>query len=138
LKEGVVRVVDYKTGKDSREFTTVTSMTDRGDDKRNKAAFQVLFYSYLFYNTSKEDYDRIEPGLFNSRDLFDTDFTWKIQSRHNRHVTTVLDFREYLDEFQASLKGLLEELFDAGIPFDQVEDDKKCKWCPYNGICSRT
>ena len=138
LKDGVVRVVDYKTGKDSREFTTVSSLIDRNDDKRNKAAFQVLFYSYLYYSTSKHEYERIEPGLFNSRDLFDSDFTSQIYARHNRNVTPVLDFRTHLEDFENALKGLLEELFDSSVPFDQVEDEKKCKWCPYNGICSRS
>ncbi len=138
LKEGTVRVIDYKTGKDSREFVTLESLIDREDEKRNKAAFQVFFYSYLFYKTYKGNYDRIEPGLFNSRDLFETDFQWQIVEKPGRKAQQVFEFRDYLESFEETISKLLGELFDPAIPFDQVTDVKKCRWCPYSGICGRS
>ena len=39
LKEGVLRVIDYKTGKDEKTFETLDSLIDRENIKRNKTAF---------------------------------------------------------------------------------------------------
>lgn len=136
-KHGRVRVIDYKTGKDAKEFTTVASLIDREDEKRNKAVFQVFFYSYLFYKTHKGPYESIEPGLFNSRDLFDSNFNWQLVDKSGKHPGQVREFRQYLEEFEEIVTSLLTEIYDEAIPFDQVKDERKCRFCPYKGICNR-
>ncbi|MBV6644306.1 MAG: PD-(D/E)XK nuclease family protein [Cyclobacteriaceae bacterium] len=137
LKQGLIRVIDYKTGRDAKDFTTVSSLIDRADDKRNKAVFQVFFYSYLFYKTYDGEYDQIEPGLFNSRDLFDKSFDWRLMEKPGRKAAPVSEFRTYLEPFEEILTQLLHEIFDKEVAFDQVEDQKKCRWCPYQEICGR-
>ena len=138
LKQGKIRVIDYKTGKDKKEFTTVESLIDRDDDKRNKAVFQVFFYSYLFMSTYKGEYNQIEPGLYNSRDLFDENFSWQVQHKEGRSTAVqVTEFRQYLDSFKLLLSQLLLEIWDRNSPFDQVKDEKKCRFCPYKEICGR-
>jgi hypothetical protein len=133
LKDGKVRVIDYKTGRDDKNFTTVASLTDREDKKRNKAAFQVFFYSYLYYKKFPEGADTIEPGLFNSTDLFQKEFNWQIiQNKVN-----VKDFRQYADQFEQQISALLSEIYDPAQPFNQTEDVKKCEYCAYKEICGR-
>lgn len=136
-KQGKVRVIDYKTGKDAKEFGSVTSMIDRDDPKRNKAAFQVFFYSYLFYKTYKGEYTQIEPGLFNSRDLFDDQFSWQLIEKAGRSSQTVNEFRDYLEPFEEIVTDLLTEIYDSEVPFDQIQDESKCRFCPYKEICGR-
>ena len=138
-KGGKIRVVDYKTGKDEKVFANVPSLIDRESDKRNKAAFQVFFYSYLFLNAYRGPFDQLEPALYNSRNLFDRDFSWQlIQKEGKDDPVPVTEFRHYLDGFEAILSGLLGEIWDESVPFDQVEDDNKCSYCPYKGICGRS
>ena len=134
IRQGVVRVIDYKTGRDEKQFESVYSLIERANKKRNKAAFQVFFYSYLFYKNFQGAYDRIEPGLYNSRDLFSDEFRWQIEDKENGFVN---DFRDYVEEFEDILQQLLSEIWDRDVPFDQVEDHDKCKYCPYIGICNR-
>lgn len=134
-KEGKVRVIDYKTGRDEKDFTNIASLVDRTEKNRRKAAFQVFFYSYLFYKKYQGDYDVIEPGLFNSKDLFSKDFEWKIFDKQNK--TSVGEFRQYLTEFEEGLKNLLTEMYDPSEPFFQTDDLKKCGYCPYKDICGR-
>ncbi|MBR07442.1 MAG: hypothetical protein CMP48_07125 [Rickettsiales bacterium] len=134
-KEGKVRVIDYKTGRDEKDFTTIAALVDRQEKSRRKAAFQVFFYSYLFYKKFQGDYEVIEPGLFNSRDLFSDDFEWRIFDKQNK--TSVAEFRQYLPEFEQGLTDLLTEMYDPEIPFDQTDDLKKCGYCPYKDICGR-
>ena len=133
-KEGVVRIIDYKTGRDERVFDSIESLGDRQNKKRNKAVFQLFFYSMLFYQCSKESYLRIEPGLYNSRDLFGKNFGWQVGSKKEGPVT---EFRIYLEDFNSVLNNILEEIFLTDQPFDQSEDDKNCNYCPYKGICNR-
>ncbi len=138
LKQGKIRVIDYKTGKDKREFANVESLIDRENDKRNKAVFQVFFYSYLFMNTYNGAYDQIEPGLFNSRDLFDENFNWQIIQKEPRSpATDVSEFRQFLAQFEYILSQLLTEIWNPDIPFDQISDEKKCRFCAYKEICGR-
>ncbi len=136
-KQGKVRVIDYKTGKDAKEFGSVTSMISRDDPKRNKAAFQVFFYSYLFYKTYPGEYTQLEPGLFNSRDLFDDQFNWRLVEKAGRSANQVTEFRDYLEPFEEIVTELLTEIYNPAVPFDQVEDESKCRFCPYNEICGR-
>jgi CRISPR/Cas system-associated exonuclease Cas4 (RecB family) len=139
IRKGVVRILDYKTGKDTKEYGEMSSLVDR-EIKRDKvkAVFQVFFYSYLFYKTSSEDYERIEPGLFNSRELWDPEFDWKVsQKLPKQKAQPVTNFEPLASEFEELLKGLLSEIWNPDIPFDQVTDIEKCKYCPYLGICGR-
>jgi CRISPR/Cas system-associated exonuclease Cas4 (RecB family) len=138
MKDGKVRVIDYKTGKDEKIFSTITSLTDRDDKKRNKAVFQVFFYSYLFMANAKEPYDCIEPGIFNSKDLFTKNFDSRIFSKESRQPSyPVSEFRQYATEYEEGVRVLLTEMYDRAVPFDQTEDEKKCSYCPYKEICNR-
>ncbi len=139
LKQGKIRVIDYKTGKDQKSYTTIESLVDREDKDRNKAAFQVFYYSYLFHKTSQEKYEKVEPGLFNSQDLFGDAFRWQLEeTRGSKNGTPVSDFQPLSDRFEELLTQLLTEIWDKDVPFDQVQDERKCMYCPYKEICSRT
>ena len=133
-KDDVIRIVDYKTGQDDKNFMDVASLFDRDNKKRNKAIFQTFFYALLYLNTASQDnYTRIQAGLFTVRDIFRSDFSPLIQ----RNKTDVQDIKIYLNEFEESLKALLTEVFDPDIAFDQTDDTSKCDYCPYIGICNR-
>jgi MoaA/NifB/PqqE/SkfB family radical SAM enzyme len=115
-------------------YDGLESLLGESKSKRNKAAFQVMYYSYLYANDSGDDFDRIEPGIFNSRELFSGDFDWRIKDKSSGYVT---NFMNIIDDFEDKLSDLLHEIWNAEIPFDQTEDVDTCKYCPYKGICHR-
>ncbi|RAW00724.1 PD-(D/E)XK nuclease family protein [Pseudochryseolinea flava] len=134
-KDNVIRVIDYKTGKDDISFFgDVRDLMNRDVD-RNKAAFQTMVYALLFYKNSKKltEAVKIVPGLMNRVNLFDDSFTFGLK----KDRVLVDDATPMLAEFEDGLKALLQEMFDPAVPFDQTLDDKKCKLCPYREICSR-
>ena len=47
-KDGHVRVIDYKTGKDEKRVPSIESLFERHSKKRNKAAFQTMLYGLLY------------------------------------------------------------------------------------------
>jgi len=131
-KGELVRVIDYKTGKDKLDFESVASLFRR-DSKRNKAAFQTLLYAQLYKANSFHTSSKIVPGLINRMNLFDKEFKFGFKVGKS----FMEDIDPLLPEFDANLKTLLEELFNPDVPFDQTTDLELCRFCPYQGICYR-
>ena len=130
-KDGTVRVLDYKTGRDEKRIKSIESLVDRDDPQRNKAAMQALLYALLYASQSTRPNERITPGLVNAKELFGHDFDPRlILDKH-----PIDDFEPYRAEFTQALTGLLSELFDPQVPFDQTEDTKKCDYCPFVKLC---
>lgn len=131
-KGNVLRVIDYKTGKDQLDFENIPSLFSR-DNKRNKAAFQTLLYALLYKSNSKGETSRIVPGLINRMNLFDKEFQFGLKYGN----TYVDDVDPLLPEFELLLTEVLDELFSPEIPFDQTTNLDTCKFCPYQAICYR-
>jgi CRISPR/Cas system-associated exonuclease Cas4 (RecB family) len=132
-KGDLVRVIDYKTGKDKLTFESVGSLFAR-DSSRNKAAFQTLLYALLYKrNFRNADTAKIVPGLINRLNLFDEGFSFGL--RVGKEQITNVD--SLLPDFEDHLKVLFEELFDPGQAFHQTKDVEHCKLCPYTQICYR-
>ncbi|MFY0651750.1 MAG: PD-(D/E)XK nuclease family protein [Cyclobacteriaceae bacterium] len=129
-----VRILDYKSGKDERSFSTMESLFDREASNRNKAVMQVLLYCLLYLNKNGMSVDPLVPGLFNSKDILSRDFETNI--KYNRKPIT--DFADIKEEYEEELKKMVAEIFDPKVPFDQTEDIRKCGYCPYSGICMRS
>ncbi|UCS93176.1 PD-(D/E)XK nuclease family protein [Echinicola marina] len=137
-QDGVVRLIDYKSGKDQKDFPSVTSLFDRDDPKRNKAAMQTLIYGMLYQEKFPENSLPLKPAIYNLKEIFSNDFNPYLQLKEGRgKVEEIDDYRNYQEEFEQGLKGLLQEIFDDEVPFGQTEDWEKCKYCPYNKICGR-
>ena len=51
--------------------------------------------------------------------------------------TPVNNFAFYEQEFRERLHILLQEIFNPAIPFDQTEDEKRCAYCDFRGLCHR-
>lgn len=132
-KENVVRIIDYKTGKDENKFSSIESLFNREDKKRNKAAFQALFYAWVYARRKKEEGLQLQPGLINRKEIFKEKFEYGlVMDKH-----PLKDVTPFLPEFENHLVQLLTELFDPRQPFDQTTDEKKCGYCPYKEICGR-
>lgn len=129
-KGNLVRVIDYKTGRDKLDFDSVASLFSR-DGKRNKAAFQTLLYALLYKANSAKTSSKIVPGLINRMNLFDKDFKFGLKVGKN----FVEDVEPLLHDFDHHLKTLLEELYDPNVPFDQTTDLELCRYCAYQRIC---
>lgn len=132
-KGDVLRVVDYKTGKDELNFSTVESLFDR-EGKRNKAAFQTLLYALLFKQELKSpETMKLIPGLINRRNLFDASFEFGLRMGKDR-VENALPL---LPAFQDLLKKMLEELYNPKEVFDQTKELTSCEYCEFKSICYR-
>lgn len=134
-----IRLIDYKSGMDTKNFKDIPSLFDREATSRNKAAMQTLLYGYLYQANFPKNQYRLKPAIFNLREIFKDDFNPYLKQKLERFKPgiEVEDYREYHEEFQDGLKGLIEEIFDPAVPFDQTGNLDKCKNCSFNEICGR-
>lgn len=131
-KEGVVRIVDYKTGGDDLSFKDIDELFDKDKDKRPKAVLQTFLYSELYMRDSGAG--DILPEVVKTREIFDKDFSSRLRDKQAKH--DVERYADYREEFMQRMQATVEELFNPEIPFTQAEE-KHCVWCPYQSICRR-
>jgi len=137
-KDGCIRIVDYKTGKDALDFEGISSLFDSSKTSRKKAVFQTIFYGWIYYKAFLSGNGApLQARLFNIRELFNENFSPMIRLKDGRSSAEVTDIRVLFEDFEAQLKALLEEIFDNSDSFTQTDDKKRCEICPYSGICSR-
>ena len=135
-KADVVRIIDYKTGKDELAIENIESLFD-GTGKRNKAAFQTMLYAYLYHKQVNANVQLV-PGLMNRKNLFDSNYTFghPLGKGHGKKPI-IQDARIHFESFERLLHDLLLDLYDPESLFDQTTNLKSCQWCPYKGICRR-
>jgi len=132
-KDNLIRIIDYKTGKDKLDFDSLESLFIPSE-KRNKAAFQTLVYALLYRtNISYSNATKLVPGLLNRINLFDESGSFGL--RMNKEWVT--DALPLLPEFESHLKKLLEEIFNPEEKFDQTVITETCRLCAYKEICHR-
>lgn len=133
----VTRVLDYKSGRDERKFGPMYDLIDGKSSKRNKAVFQLFYYCMLYKANHPDQNKPIQPGLFNSKDLFSNQFDTLLTQSVDRKSRSVLDYGDFEEEFTEVLGYLLTEIFNTEVPFTQTEDEQKCQYCTYKNICNK-
>ncbi|TDQ19708.1 PD-(D/E)XK nuclease superfamily protein [Algoriphagus boseongensis] len=133
LKDGMVRLIDYKTGKDNKKVKSIASLFDRKEKNRNKAAMQTLLYAYFFQWKHPDNQKPLKPGIFNIKEIYNPKFNPFLQLNGEE----IQDYREVEGGFMEGITNLLTEILNPENPFNQTEDLKKCEYCPYKEICGR-
>lgn len=111
LKDGVYRIVDYKSGSDQLKYSSIDDCFDTNGDKINKALVQTLFYTYVYEQISKNK--NVEPNLYVVKTMSDgkVNFTNKEGLLKDELLTNEKE------AFLNALRVKLQELFDYNIPF---------------------
>ena len=133
--QGPVRIIDYKTGNSDFPFESIASLFDSTHTKRNKEAFQAFLYSSFYLH--QHPAEAVLPGLYIVRKLFGEKYSPAFILGPSKSGKVIIDFNEYLDEFNSHLESLLAEIYDPGIPFVQTDVPDRCKYCDFKGICER-
>ena len=133
-----IRILDYKTGHAETTFTTIESLFDTENNKRNKAAFQTLLYCFLFEKSVEHKTgEPLKPGIYQIKKLFDENFDYTIGFGEDRKKTKIDDYLMVKEPFIAALQKILEDIFSPDRPFVQTKNPDMCKTCPYAQICER-
>lgn len=135
LKNGVTRVVDYKTGRDELVYSSLHDIFDADSGKQNKALVQTLFYTYVYEQA--KGLTGMEPNLYLIRKMRkEGTLFYSSESRKRVHLQ-VEHLANQKAEFIVLLKSKLEELFNPGLPFTHTTQKDNCKYCPYLSLCGK-
>lgn len=129
---GMLRFIDYKTGSDVVQPTTVDNIFVRGRHDDN-AIFQLLTYC-LFYSDSVDRSTGIQPVVYPFKTMMSENDIPVI----NVDGMDIDDFRLIEEPFREQLNGMIKEIFSPDTVFDQAEDEKSCRYCPFLDLCGRS
>ena len=117
--DGVLRIIDYKTGKVEQSSLNLVSKTKNDWDLITKEykyskAFQVLLYGYMYAKTNNISFENqeIESGIISFKNLKAGFMKINKSSITNKDMQT----------FEIELKNLLSEIFNKDIPFIENEN----------------
>jgi len=130
-KEGIIRILDYKTGGESSAFDSVSELFVQ-DEKRYAYGLQVFLYSYMY--AMKNGNKSVKPAIAYLQKCKSPEDTNVMIGR--KYKQEVVSANEYFDELREGLSGVIRNLFDPTIPFEGVRNDHDCKYCDFRSICN--
>ena len=125
-KEGMIRVVDYKTGGVSMNYASVADIFSGSHDKRPYTAFQLFFYIFIL----------IKKGVISSPESI-TATIYSLKTIFKSPNPEMMVTNEAYKEFEESLYALINEIANLSIPFKGCDDDKYCSYCPFKVNCNK-
>ncbi len=132
LAENYYRFIDYKTGSDKAAPTTLEKIFTRGRSD-DDAVFQLLTYAMAYRDMTGEDCG-VMPSVYPLRIIASKEEIPQIEI--DKEVIT--DCRTIEPEFRTRFTEMVSEIFSPDVPFDQAEDNRSCKFCPFLDLCGRT
>jgi hypothetical protein len=144
--DGVIRVIDYKTGKveDADLRVPVRHHSDNDLDFLRMIpdkALQLLMYKYLYLkNNTDLKPEQVKGAIHGLKYPHNIEFGLTITKPKDKDVDADAKFLSddtFIADMEAMLEAVVAEMLDVNIPFAQAEDDKKCKYCDFKLICKR-
>lgn len=128
---GVMRVVDYKTGSDATRIRDWDAPFDAENDNRPKAMVQLMFYCKILAKTLETD-EPITPVIYNLRKIYVNGIS--NISCGKRDIT---DYHTELDEFDPRFASVISDIFNPDVPFTQSPDvgGHVCTFCQFKPLC---
>ena len=130
-KNGVVRIVDYKTGNDDLKFSSIDDVFDTNGKKQNKALLQTLFYTHVFEQANAKEW--VEPNIYSVRNMRKEGALF-MEGREKTKLNGIR-LQEVKNEFLQLLGAKLAELFDETIPFTPTTVETSFTYSPYVTLC---
>ena len=135
-KDGIMRIVDYKTGKDKGAPATIEDLFPPTDSKKRKSqAFQIMYYAYIMSMQPQFSKYRIAPTLLYTR-------TSSKPTKENIYYKLGTDFLTDFNtqcgqDFEERLKKVISEIFNPDITFDPTDDKETCRNCDFASLCGK-
>ena len=144
--EGLVRVIDYKTGHVENSDLKVPVRHNGENDLEYlklipEKALQLLLYKYLYLKGNPTlSPEQVVGAIHGLKYAHDIEFGLSKASPKKDDAdadTTFLEGEHFISDMETMLEAVVCEMLDTNIPFVQAEDDKKCRYCEFKLICKR-
>ncbi len=128
-----IRIIDYKTGKVEPRDLSISVY--RGEDQWEKMfnekydkAFQLMMYAWMYWDKRPSGF-ALHSGI---SALKNNGEYYPLELYKENTIT-----EKNISRFEHDLKELILGLLDSNIPFVQRENDRKCGYCEFKGVCGR-
>lgn len=119
--DGVLRIIDYKTGKVALKDIQADLMEKMVREKQYHKGFQLFLYAHMYRKMFPEQ-ESLEAGIMSFRALKEGFLPAGMK-------TNPVFEEGVLSSFEEELKLLLKELFDPSIPFSHSNREEPCRFC---------
>jgi len=114
LRNGRIRIIDYKTGKVEKTNVTLKSWNGLTQELKNDKIIQVLAYAFMFEKEAGNT--PIEVGIISFKNLKSGFLPFGFKEEKNLDMVVS---KEILASYLEEIVLLLNEIFDANIPFEE-------------------
>lgn len=152
IKGDIINIVDYKTGRSSRE--SKTSLDNIFAHETSSAGYRLQAFLYSIM---------LDELLKGNKCIGDGDFEWieKVRKECARKIAPsllyihdpenslresfivdvlknpVTDITDIKEEYMHKLAEILQEIFDESKPFTPAKNERTCEYCDYRKICGK-
>ncbi len=113
-RNGIIRIIDYKTGKVEKASVTLKSWKGLIDEIKNDKIIQVLAYAFMYEQEAKGK--PIEAGIISFKNL-KAGFL-PFQFKDDKDIQSIID-GEILSQYLEQIVLLLNAILDVEIPFEE-------------------
>ena len=138
---GIVRVIDYKTGKvESKDLSVPARQENHNDLDYLKLipekALQLLLYKFMYLKENQYVApSQVEAEIHGLK--YANTIEFGLTKAKKDGAVPFLDDTSFIDDMEKLLQAVMGELLDDSVPFSQTDDKKKCRNCDFQGICKR-
>ncbi|TQO39086.1 PD-(D/E)XK nuclease superfamily protein [Arenibacter algicola] len=118
-KDGVIRIIDYKTGNVTSSQVEIVDWEDVITDYNYSKAFQLLCYA-IMYNNSKP-IGNIEAGIISFKNLGSGLLKFAVKEKKGSRNKDNSITQDTIAQFMESIKSLIFEIGNPEIPFTEKE-----------------
>jgi hypothetical protein len=115
LRNGKVRIVDYKTGKVEQKNVTLKSWTGLTEDIKNEKIIQILAYAFMYQQEANGK--EMEAGIISFKNLKSGFLPFAFEE--NKIKTTVIT-KEIMENYLAQMVVLLQEIMNIDKSFEEI------------------
>lgn len=149
--DGLLRIVDYKTGADSQTFKDWSQLYFAQEKSQHrKAIAQIFLYSEAVLrlvengraqqeglNWLQPRHNWVQPSLYQLKGMCSNKEHYNPLIRLNQTEIEDYTTSEIRDSYCHELHEVLLRLFSPDVPFAQTEDKEACRYCAFKAICAR-
>ena len=144
--DGLIRVIDYKTGHVASTDLKIPVRHQSESDLEflkqiPEKALQLLLYKYLYLKENPSILsEQVTAAIHGLKYANAIEFELSKTAPKKDDADADINFLEdstFINDMEAMLEAVVDEMLDTQIPFEQAEDDKKCSYCEFKLICKR-